>query len=59
MTCFLHYKHKVRFNFFYQAVMKIGIPQTDARTYATQNAKTDTATHSTVPVYMVVLIQTP
>ena len=47
------------FYFFYQAVMKIGIPQTDAITSATQHAKTDTATRSTVPVFMVVLIQTP
>ena len=39
--------------------MKIGIPQTNAITNATQNAKTDTATRSTVPVFMVVLIQTP
>ena len=59
MKCRLHYKHKVRFNLFYQAVMKIDIPQTDAITSATQNAKTDTATHSAVLVYMAVLIQTP
>ena len=47
------------FLLFYQAVMKIGIPQTHAGCCATQNAKTDTATHSTVRVYMAVLIQTP